>query len=181
MTDLTDLLLSNDYHPMNIDQQIAHLLLQEKCGGQRRRTLIFVVGDEPRNRMENGLTSGQGKPSSVAAVNKSRSDIDVLFLSRLQYLFMYLMKFEAEEALATMRYNQFVIYGLDQGLGSTSSATGESDSLGGQLRVANLICNAAFRIKRKHNLHEVVLIPWDEQSDQAKTLGRIERYWRHIC
>lgn len=164
---------------MSIDQQISQLLLQEESGSRRKLTLILVVGDEPRKHIENGLTSGSGKLSSIAAIAASRTDVDVLFLSRLQYLFMYLMKFEAEEALTTIRYNYFVIYGLDQGL--LSLATSEEESLGDQLRIANLICNAAFRIKRKHNLLDVVLVPWDEHCETSHRLARIESYWRHIC
>ncbi|QLL30612.1 hypothetical protein HG536_0A04300 [Torulaspora globosa] len=164
---------------MKIDEQISQLLLQEECGSRRKLTLILVVGDGPRNHIEHGLSSESGKLSSVAAVAASRADVDVLFLSKLQYLFMYLMKFEAEEALTAIRYNYFVIYGLDQGI--LSAATTGEQSLGDRLRVANLICNAAFRIKRKHGLLDVRLIPWDDQSDTAERLARIERYWRHIC
>lgn len=162
---------------MKIDEQISQLLLQEESDSRRKLTLILVVGDGPRNHIENGLQSRAGKLSSVAAIAASRADIDVLFLSKLQYLFMYLMKFEAEEALATIRYNYFVIYGLDQGI---VSATPEQP-LGERLRIANFICNAAFRIKRKHGLWDVRFIAWDEHSDTAEMLVRIERYWRHIC
>ncbi|QLQ78178.1 hypothetical protein HG537_0A04250 [Torulaspora globosa] len=158
---------------MKIDDQISQLLLQEEGGSRRKLTLILVVGDEPRNHIENGLTSECGKLSSIAAIGASRTEIDVLFLSKLQYLFMYLMKFEAEEAI---RYNYFVIYGLDQGILSAGE-----QPLGDQLRIANLICNAAFRIKRKHGLLDVRLIACDEQNDMAEKLIRIESYWRHIC
>lgn len=157
---------------MNIDQQISQLLSLEGRDEPRKQTLIFVVGENARGHIENGLRSEPGKLSSVAAVAKIR-DVDVLFLSRLQYLFMYLMKFEAEEAAGAIKYNNFVIYGLDEGLGGVERTK--------QLRLANLICNAAFRIKRKHDLLDVVLIPWDEQSSIAQELGRVERYWRHIC
>lgn len=157
---------------MSIDQHVLQLLSRERCGEPRKRTLIFVIGGNPRNHIEKGLHSEPGKLSSVIAVAKSRQDIDVLFLNRLQYLFMYLMKFEAEEASA-IKYNNFVIYGLDEGLNSMERIK--------WLRLANLICNSAFRIKRKHEMLDVVLVPWAEESDISKELAQIDNYWRHIC
>lgn len=158
---------------MSIDQQISQLLSQERCGESRKQTLIFVMGENARTHVEKGLSSEPGKLSSVMAVSRSRQDIDVLFLSRLQYLFMYLMKFEAVETANGIKYNHFVIYGLDDGIMSMERPM--------QLRLANLICNAAFRIKRKHDLLDVIMIPWDEQSATAKELAKVEEYWRHIC
>lgn len=167
---------------MDIDQQISKLLELAECVERKTKTLIFVVGENARSHIENNLKSSPGMQSSVAAVASSRQDIDVLFLSRLQYLFMYLMKFEAEEMFAAIKYNHFVIYGLDQGICTTEPHEGTEKIISSdQARLCNLICNAAFRIKRKHDLLDVVFIPWDKDSRLAKEVTKIERYWRRIC
>lgn len=92
---------------------------------------------------------------------------------------MYLMKFEAEEDPSAVKYDRFVVYGLDALLKQVDD---ENDKINeDQLRLSNLIFNAAFRIKRKHSLKAITFVPFDDNSDLTMTLQRLERYWRHVC
>lgn len=153
-------------------QSLIEELLQESESYQRRsRALIFVLGDESRLHVENELRAIPGKQSSVNAIIRSRRDVQVLFLNRLQYLFMYLMKWEAED----VGYNWLILYGLDELIISNSQ---DGNKLtGSQLRLANLIFNAAFRIKRTHCLKDVTVV---HKKDYVQ-LKRVEDYWRHVC
>lgn len=166
---------------MSIDNQIFGLLQQDFSGRRRTQTLIFTLGEKARHHIEYDLKSSPGILSSVKAIVRSREDIDVLFLNRLQYLFMYLMKFEAEEAVAQIKYNHFVIYGLDTLLEEIHDDQKGKIITGEQLRLSSLIFNAAFRIKRKYTLQDVLFIPVDSSSDLTRELSKLEDYWRHIC
>ncbi|CAR26073.1 hypothetical protein ZYGR_0E00520 [Zygosaccharomyces rouxii] len=153
-------------------QSLVEDLLQEDENYQRRsKALIFVLGDEARLYIERDLSASPGRLSSVNAIIRSRRDVEVLFLNRLQYLFMYLMKWEAED----VGYNRLVLYGLDELIFLNRD---DSENLtNSQLRLANLVFSAAFRIKRKHCLKDVSVI---NLRDHVR-LKQIEDYWRHVC
>lgn len=166
---------------MSVDNQIYGLLRQDFSVSRKTQTLIFTLGEKARHHIEYDLKSSPGILSSVKAIVRIREDIAVLFLNRLQYLFMYLMKFEAEEAVAQIKYNHFIIYGLDTLLEEINSEEDSKIITGEQLRLSSLIFNAAFRIKRKYTLQDVLFIPVNSSSDLARELSKLEDYWRHIC
>ena len=153
-------------------QSLVEDLLQEDENYQRRsKALIFVLGDEARLYIERDLSASPGRLSSVNAIIRSRRDVEVLFLNRLQYLFMYLMKWEAED----VGYNRLILYGLDELISVNDQDT--ENLTNSQLRLANLVFNAAFRIKRKHCLKDVTVI---NLGDHVR-LKQVENYWRHVC
>ena len=47
------------------------------------KTLVFVLGQESRDKIEAGLIS---RDNSLFTIEKSRHDIKILFLNKLQYL-----------------------------------------------------------------------------------------------
>ncbi|SJM84451.1 uncharacterized protein ZBIST_1673 [Zygosaccharomyces bailii] len=154
---------------MKLQGLVVGILQEDECHARRSRTLIFALGDTARMHVETQLKPAAGMLSSVTAVIRSRRDVEVLFLNRLQYLFMYLMKLEVE----TECYNSLVLYGLDELIFDGTGGTLKPE----QLHLANLVFNAAFRIKRKHHLKAVTFITIRD-SPQLK---RLEDYWRHVC
>ncbi|GCF00410.1 hypothetical protein ZYGM_001787 [Zygosaccharomyces mellis] len=156
---------------MKLQSLVEDLLQEDENYERRSKTLIFVLGDEARSYVEKDLKVKSGILSSVNAIVRSRRDVEVLFLNRLQYLFMYLMKWEAED----VGYNRLVLYGLDDLI--FADYEDRENMKSSQLRLANLVFNAAFRIKRKHCLKDVTVI----NSRDNDKLKRIEGYWRHVC
>lgn len=156
---------------MKLQSLVENLLKEDENYQRRSKALIFVLGDEARLHIERDLKASPGQLSSVNAIVRSRRDVEVLFLNRLQYFFMYLMKWEAED----VGYNRLVLYGLDKLIFMASENHEELTC--SQLRLANLVFNAAFRIKRKHCLRDVNVI---NLKDNVR-LKQIENYWRHVC
>ena len=111
--------------------------------------------------------------SSVRASINARNNINVLFLNKLQYLFMYLTKFEVEEGEGIVNFKNLLIYGLDEVLGL------EGDTLSAsQTRLANLIYNVAFKVKSRYQI-EIQFISSNDET--CEDLNRLEQYWREIC
>ncbi|CDH12075.1 uncharacterized protein ZBAI_03861 [Zygosaccharomyces bailii ISA1307] len=154
---------------MGLQELVAGILQEDGRYDRRSRTLIFALGDTARMHVETQLKPASGMLSSVTAVIRSRRNVEVLFLNRLQYLFMYLMKLEVEAEC----YNSLVLYGLDELISDGTGGTLKPE----QLHLANLVFNAVFRIKRKHHLQAVTFITIID-SPQLKML---EDYWRHVC
>lgn len=156
-------------HHMKLREQVVDLLQEDESCNRRSKVLIFALGDIARQHVETELRASQGISSSVRAIIRSRRDVEVLFLNRLQYLFMYMMKLEVE----MVGYNVLIIYGLDELIFNGVTETLKPN----QLRLANLVFNAAFRIKRKQCLKTVTFISMHDSPQ----LSRLEEYWRHVC
>lgn len=171
---------------MSINDTIKALVLNTDCveGSEGNlKTLIFVLSNKAREYIEYHLKCSPGGTSSIQAVITSRSNINILFLNKLQYLFMYLMKLEAEEDPTEVVYNSLVIYGLDILLKESNTIEPTHNNLFTriQLRYANLIYSAIFKIERKHNMKLIKIVPYDAESPLSKRLAKIELYWRSIC
>lgn len=138
---------------LTIHEVVDRLLTEDLPHLNKTRTLIFTLSADARSVIEHDLKSSEGTKSSLGAIIRSRTSISVLFLNKLQYLYMYLMKFEAVNEQNTIEYNSFVIYGLDslieQMVANERSENAQERINVEQLRIANLIFNTLFRIKRK--------------------------------
>ncbi|AMD18912.1 HBR011Wp [Eremothecium sinecaudum] len=146
------------------------LVLRKLLDGPPDKSLIFVLGSRSRYFFESELPNGRFAFSSLRAVDNSRRNIKVMFLEKLQYLFIYLTKFEAE-GLKSLK--QVIIYGLDE-LIKCNTANFLSAS---QVRLANLIYSISFRVMRRHNVTvQFVLF----RSPGIKDFESLENYWRYI-
>lgn len=153
---------------MSITEIIESLLQEDYNNVRKRQTLILVLGDESRTQFE----SNKNKTSSIGSILRSKKDIHVLFLNNLQYLFMYLMKLEVQPDT----YNHLVIYGLDTLI--EKLGPDKSDKLTmEQVRAANLIYQAAFKVQRTHQLNKTNFVNYNEN----RSLDNIELYWGSIC
>ena len=178
----------------DINEVIRRLLLETRP--ENTKTLIFVLGDPSRAYFERGLTlesdsksessygkgKGKGKVSSIESVVRCRDEIKVLFLNRMQYVFMFLTKLEAEKYV---EYTNLILYGLDvllgQETGKQGSANGSIFVLSAeQVRLANLTFDTLFKVKRKHELGTVKFVPFDGGSLVSRDLFQLEEYWRYI-
>lgn len=137
------------------------------------KTLIFALGDIARAYFEHQLTSSPGAMSSVQSIMNTKRNIKVLFLNKLQYLFMYLTKFEAESTSDAVEFSNLVIFGLDDLLGCEQQHAQLSTT---QTRLANLIYNVAFKTRKKHQLN-LIFTP---SAQGSKGLVELEQYWREI-
>ncbi|SCW04446.1 LAFE_0H13696g1_1 [Lachancea fermentati] len=154
---------------MSIETVLAQLIIEED---NSNNTLIFGLASNAREYFEKELTSSSGTMSSVRAMVNSRTSIKVLFLSKLQYLFMYLTKLEVDDANTSTRYTSMIFYGLDELLKCDKQSLCAQ-----QVRLANLIFNVTFKLKNKHEL-EVQFVP--SLPYECSDLNRLEQYWREM-
>ncbi|AET38167.1 Shu1p Ecym_2437 [Eremothecium cymbalariae DBVPG len=146
-------------------------ILKRIINENEQKSLIFVLGAGPREYFEVELPSGAFTYPSVQAVANSRHNVKIMFLDKLQYLFMYLTKFETE---SKTDFKTLVIYGLDVLLKVASTDSRLSVS---QVRLTNLIYNISFRVAKRHGLDfEFVLHSTPANAEMQK----LESYWRHI-
>ena len=143
---------------MAIDRVVEDLL---RADG---RSLVFVLGEEARQRVEAGFVSAG---SQVATLERSRRDVKVVFLNKLQYLLMFLMKLEAERVA---EYSSVVLYGLDTLVEAPGNSATE------QVRLTNLVVSTLYKVRQKHDLR-VAQIVWMDESSAAVKLDRIVAYW----
>ncbi|SMN21813.1 similar to Saccharomyces cerevisiae YHL006C SHU1 Protein involved in a Rad51p-, Rad54p-dependent pathway for homologous recombination repair [Maudiozyma saulgeensis] len=129
------------------------------------KTLVFVLGQDARDKIEAGLTSCD---NNLSTIEKSRHDIKVLFLNKLQYLFMFLMKLEAEK---TCIYDNIVLYGLD-------SLVLDKDNVE-IIRLLNLILSTLYKVYRLHNLNDIIT-EWYDNTKDTTTLDRMVDYWKFL-
>ncbi|CUS20616.1 LAQU0S01e10682g1_1 [Lachancea quebecensis] len=153
-----------------MDTVLAQLILDDN---EKLGTLIFALGETARHYFEHQLSSSAGTMSSVRAAINSGSNIKVLFLNKLQYLFMYLTKLEGEGSKQELKLTNLIVYGLDEALELVND-----DLSTPQTRLANLIFNVAFKVKARHRI-EVQFI--SSKDDVYDNLNRLEQYWQEVC
>ncbi|CAR22547.1 Shu1p [Lachancea thermotolerans CBS 6340] len=153
-----------------MDTALAQLILDDN---EKLGTLIFALGETARHYFEHQLSSSAGTMSSVRASTNSRCNIKVLFLNKLQYLFMYLTKLEGEGNGQELGLTNLIIYGLDEALELVDDKLSIA-----QTRLANLIFNVAFKVRARHRV-EVQFI--SSKDDVHDNLNRLEQYWQEVC
>ncbi|CAD1785284.1 similar to Saccharomyces cerevisiae YHL006C SHU1 Protein involved in a Rad51p- [Maudiozyma barnettii] len=129
------------------------------------KTLVFVLGQESRDKIEAGLISCD---NSLFTIEKSRHDIKILFLNKLQYLFMFLMKLEAEK---TCIYDNIVVFGLD-------SLVCDKDNVE-MTRLLNLILSTLYKVHRVHDL-DGIIIEWFDTTKDMSILDKMVDYWKFL-
>ncbi|KAG0672496.1 hypothetical protein C6P45_001960 [Maudiozyma exigua] len=129
------------------------------------KSLIFVLGPEARDKVEGGLKSID---NNLSTIERSRHDIKILFLSKLQYLFMFLMKLEAEKKC---NYSNIAMYGLDSLISEKSDTE--------RIRLSNLILSTLYKVYRTHDLHDIVIEWFDNEKDNTE-LDRMVEYWKFL-
>lgn len=162
--------------------------LQILMEGSTNRCLVLVIGSQARGTAESWRVNSKNRRLSIRSVGRSRSNINLLFLGRLQFLFMYLMQMEAQLSgisLNSEAYDKVILYGLDVEI--------ENLPIEEQVRVCNLILSAAFRVQRKiteslaqpsraTQTEHVEIIPYNFGSRVYEHVIRpIEKHWRQVC
>ncbi|KAL6942934.1 hypothetical protein ACO0RG_001904 [Hanseniaspora osmophila] len=166
---------------------------EETSGCCGKKVMIFALGESARQYFhQSPIYGSMGIASSVLAMLNTHNYIDLLFLEKLQYLFMYLTKFEATE-LPKLDYNHIVIFGLEELVLTSKSANANNSNdtelkLHGnkldvdQIRICNLIFSIAYKTKRKHNL-TITIVPCstEEHFDTCiDEMNAIEFYWKKL-
>lgn len=136
-----------------------------------QRVLIFVLGAEGKEYFEKDLPK-QFTNSSVQAITNSKHYIKVMFLEKLQYLFMYLTKFETQ---GTSEFEFLVIYGLDNLLDCKDTKVPFTAQ---QMRLTNLIYNISFKVSKLQKL-DIKFIPF--KKELHPDLDNFEKYWHRIA
>ncbi|CEP60900.1 Shu1p LALA0_S02e02234g [Lachancea lanzarotensis] len=154
-----------------MERVLSQLILEE---AELPSTLIFALDSTARKYFEDDLNCSTGNMSSIRAMLNARDQIKVLFLSKLQYLYMYLTKFEVSEVSEKLSFGNLIVYGMDEALGPRE----ENSLTVAQIRLANLIFNVAFKVKERYQMN--VQFVSSLEGDGDDDLGRLEQYWREI-
>lgn len=171
----------------------AHGSQQEESDCCGKKVMIFALGDNARHFFhQSPIYGSMGIASSVLAMLNTYKHIDLLFLEKLQYLFMYLTKFEATE-LSGLEYSHIVIYGLEELLSSSKNKSvdntndteikpHENKLSVEQVRICNLIFSIAYKTQRKHHLAITVLPCSTEERFVAciNEMNVIASYWKNL-
>ncbi|AGO10463.1 AaceriABR011Wp [[Ashbya] aceris (nom. inval.)] len=129
------------------------------------KALVFVLGQDARRYFEEELPASPFEFPSPQAVANSRQNVGVMFLDKLQYLYMYLTKLEVDEA---PEYSTLVVYGLEQLLDVGGELSAD------QVRLASLIYNTAFRVKLRHG----TAVRFLAHGAPHAQLQKLEAHWR---
>ncbi|KAH3899814.1 uncharacterized protein SCODWIG_01831 [Saccharomycodes ludwigii] len=181
---------------------------QRNTETKTKKSIIFALGDKSRKYFEDELSQGggdQGIASSIQVIWNSENNIDILFLDKLQYLFMYLTKFEVT-SVKSFEYQNVIIFGLDDMIinydnaGLTTSKLKNSQSEDAnvnvgeikvatlnveQLRLLNLIYNIAYKTKYTQNINLVFVPVCADNLDHnhenlLMQLQKIQKYWESL-
>lgn len=145
-----------------------------------KRTLVFALGDKARKYFEQDLRRKQSTFNSINDIIRGKSKVRVLFLDKLQYLYMYLTNIEAELHSCQDRssyYEEIVVFGLETLLPVEEGKQHFSIS---QIRDCNLVVNGCLTLQQQYGVR-VTIVPVAENTNSVPTdLVRLTRYWRYI-
>lgn len=154
------------------------------------KSLIIVLGESTRQFIETELktllTGGKDKGNkdglSINEIRHLHEDIKILFLNRLQYLFMYLTHLEVDKdaKTMTMTYDNIIIFGLDQLLCNVDEKKTENGL--DIIRLSQLVLNCFYSLPRRHpNMNKLISIPFEEkETEENDILTRIDSYCKFI-
>lgn len=162
--------------------------INELIKDTKESSLIIVLGEQPRLYVETELKNVMQDAEiqvTFDVIRHIHEDIKVLFLNRLQYLFMYLTHLEVDEA--NSQYNNIILYGLDNLLIQTLSQSSKSndDKKIEIIRLSQLILNCFYSLKRNHHfdIHRLISIPWGKnttENDFSNLELQIDDYCQYI-
>lgn len=146
-----------------------------------KRTLVFALGSKARTFFEEDLGKSDEEFNSINSLVRAKENIKVLFLDKLQYLFMYLTNIELElflqdDLVQSPQYDEVVIFGIEFLLEIKKA---DIELTPDQIRKLTLICTASFRLQKKYKIN--VRYVWaDETGKTCRGLGTSIRYWQYV-
>ncbi|CCH62691.1 hypothetical protein TBLA_0I00260 [Henningerozyma blattae CBS 6284] len=180
-----------------IELAIKHTLLKENG-----KTLIITAGQSPREYIEQEIPSNRRKkdsprndsnsniPSdiyfgSIWSIVQSTDNVGVLFLDKVQYIFLYLTQL-ASVSKDALKYDTLIVFGLDSLLMefTTTIPTNKDDentlNKVEYLRYANLILGTISQLAT--NGIDVILVPFEKNQNMAHTkiISRLIEYWNTL-
>lgn len=161
--------------------------------------LIIVLGDKPRLFIETELrtllikqtVSSNQVPNdddddllTINDIRRLDKDIKILFLDKLQYLFMYLTYLEVNSGLNSneFQYNNIIIFGLNQLMLHVFNSHLSIDDNNKKIeiiRLYQLILNSFYSLKNKFDtINKLLIIPYDDQ--EGKNNGDEDDYYMKV-
>ncbi|CAL9735900.1 suppressor of HU sensitivity involved in recombination protein 1 [Monosporozyma servazzii] len=154
------------------------------------KSLIIVLGESSRQFIETELKTllvgdkdkeNEAEGLTINEIQHLHDDIKILFLNRLQYLFMYLTHLEVDKGVKTMTmtYDNIIIFGLDQLLSKNGK---EDDKETDVIRLSQLILNCFYSLPRRYtNMNKLISIPFEEsETEETAILTQIDSYCKYI-
>ncbi|CAL9730735.1 suppressor of HU sensitivity involved in recombination protein 1 [Monosporozyma unispora] len=154
------------------------------------KSLIIVLGESSRQFIEtelktllvNNKDEEKIDGLTIKEIRHLHEDIKILFLNRLQYLFMYLTHLEVDNVskTTTVSYDNIIIYGLDQLLCNNDEAQPDNELQ--TIRLGQLILNCFYSLPRHYtNMNLLLSIPFSEDENrETHILNQINSYCRYI-
>lgn len=155
------------------------------------KSLIIVLGESSRQFIETELKTllvgdkdkeNEAEGLTINEIKHLHEDIKILFLNRLQYLFMYLTHLEVDKGVKTMTmtYDNIIIFGLDQLLGKIDKEKPNNET--DVIRLSQLILNCFYSLPRRYtNMNKLISIPFEEsETEETAILTQIDSYCKYI-
>ena len=195
---------NNSNNNTSIQSVIIDLIKQNKPRDNNNNTtcetcLIIVLGDKPRHFIETELrtllikqtASSNQVPNdddddllTINDIRRLDKDIKILFLDKLQYLFMYLTYLEVNSGLNSneFQYNNIIIFGLNQLMLHVFNSHLSIDDNNKKIeiiRLYQLILNSFYSLKNKFDtINKLLIIPYDDQ--EGKNNGDEDDYYMKV-
>lgn len=160
-----------------VQSVIIDLIRQNGSKNNDETSLIIVLGDKSRLFIETELktlltkqTASFSNDDRLLTVNDIRhldKDIKILFLNKLQYLFMYLTYLEVDKDLNSnkFQYDNIIIFGLNEQMLKVKDTNGKIE----MVRLYQLILNSFYSLKHKFdNINKLLVIPYNNNNNTAE-------------
>ncbi|KAK5773628.1 hypothetical protein RI543_005147 [Arxiozyma heterogenica] len=138
-------------------------------------SLIIVLGDKSRQFIETELkklltkraesSSDDDHLLTINDIRRLDKDIKILFLNKLQYLFMYLTYLEVDSDLNSnkFQYNNIIIFGLDEQMSKVQNASGKIE----MIKLYQLILNSFYSLKHKFDtINKLLIVSYNNNTKE---------------
>ncbi|CDO95967.1 unnamed protein product [Kluyveromyces dobzhanskii CBS 2104] len=153
---------------------------------RNRKVLVIALGDKARSFFEQDLRERTTEQfNSIDDIVRSRANVRVLFLDKLQYLYMYLTYVEIElqnRESPSMHCEEIIIHGLESLLFTEQQLDSEKatpELSVAQLRHCNLILHGSLRLQNRYAVR-IRMVSATDLGDLSQDWEILTQYWHHI-
>lgn len=138
-------------------------------------SLIIVLGGKSRQFIETELktlltkraesSSDDDHLLTINDIQRLDKDIKILFLNKLQYLFMYLTYLEVDSDLNSnkFQYNNIIIFGLDEQMSKVQNTSGQIE----MIKLYQLILNSFYSLKYKFDtINQLLIVSYNNNTKE---------------
>lgn len=171
------------FHPYKPMEDVLRDVLD-----RNKKVLVIAVGVKARSFFEQDLRENKTHFfNSIDDIVRGRSNVRILFLDKLQYLYMYLTYVEIElqnKGNTSMCYEEIIIYGLESLLMTKEQLESEEtqktlDLSISQLRHCNLILHGSLRLENQYAVR-IRMVSATDLGMMSQGWKNLTEYWQYV-